>query len=226
MTALLSARGLSAGYFGHPAVHDLELEIHPGEVVALMGPNGAGKTTTLRTLAGDLAPVAGEVFWKGDPVRSPLHRRAHQGLSFVTEERSVFMQMSVADNIRVGRCDQERVTSLFPELIPMLKRRAGSLSGGEQQMLTVGRALARDPSVLLCDELSLGLAPLVTQRLLAAVRQAADESGLGVLLVEQQVNQALKFVDRVYVMSHGKVVLSAPADEAASRMAELEEAYL
>jgi branched-chain amino acid transport system ATP-binding protein len=226
VSALLSARGLSAGYFGHPAVHDLQLEIHPGEVVALMGPNGAGKTTTLRTLAGDLAPVAGEVIWKGHPVHTPLHRRAREGLSFVTEERSVFMQMSVADNIRVGRCEVDRVTSLFPELIPMLRRRAGSLSGGEQQMLTVGRALARDPSVLLCDELSLGLAPLVTQRLFAAVRAAADERGLGVLVVEQQVTQVLKFVDRVCVMSRGQLVLSASAGEAAGRMADLKEVYL
>jgi branched-chain amino acid transport system ATP-binding protein len=226
MTDLLSTLDLSAGYFGHPAVHDLNIEIGPGEVVALLGSNGAGKTTTLRTLAGDLPPVSGNVLWKGEAVSAPLHQRARAGLSFVTEERSVFMQMSVADNIRLGRCQEEPVLALFPELRPMLGRLAGSLSGGEQQMLTLGRALAREPALLLCDELSLGLAPLVTQRLLGAVRAAADERGLGILLVEQQVKQALRFVDRVYVMRRGRIVLSASAEEAVKRLAELEDVYL
>jgi branched-chain amino acid transport system ATP-binding protein len=223
--ALLSTRGLSAGYLGHAAVHDLDIEVRSGEVVALMGPNGAGKTTTLRTLAGDLAPVSGDVLWAGESIDTGLHQRARSGLSFVTEERSVFMRLSVAENIRIGRCDVEAVMDLFPELRPMLGRPAGSLSGGEQQMLTLGRALARHPKVLLADELSLGLAPLLVKRLLGAVRAAAD-NGLAAIIVEQQVNHALRYADRAYVMRRGEVVLAGPADEVASRMDDLADLYL
>jgi branched-chain amino acid transport system ATP-binding protein len=226
MTALLSTKSLCAGYYGHAAVRDLEIEVRPGEVVALMGANGAGKTTTLRTLAGDLPPVSGQVLWDGKPVSDPLHRRARRGLGFVTEERSVFMEMSVADNIRLGNCDRAEVLRLFPELESMLRRRAGSLSGGEQQMLTLGRALARHPSLLLCDELSLGLSPMAVTRLLTAVRAAADEQNLSAILVEQQVSQVLKVADRVYVLQRGQIVLDASADGVRDRLPELERLYL
>lgn len=226
MSAALAAQALDAGYNGHPVVHGLDLEVLPGQVVALLGPNGAGKTTTMLTLAGDLAALGGEVRLHGEPVRSPLHRRAKQGLALVTEERSVFMQLSVADNLRLGRCSRKLALSLFPELEPLLRRRAGLLSGGEQQMLTLARALAREPKVLLADELSLGLAPLLVGRLLQAVRQAADERGVAVLLVEQHVKQVLRVADRAYVMQRGHVAVSGTADEVRERMADVEETYI
>jgi branched-chain amino acid transport system ATP-binding protein len=225
MTALLEAVDLSAGYNGQPVVRDLELEVQPGEIVALFGPNGAGKTTTLLTLAGELPTIAGEVRMDGQPAPSSLHRRARNGLSFVTEERSVFMEMTVDENLRVARVDKARALELFPELGPLMGRRAGLLSGGEQQMLTLGRALARRPRLLLVDELSLGLAPLIVRRLLDALRAAAD-TGVGVLLVEQHVDQALKQVDRVYVMERGLVILKGPKSEVADRVHEIEASYL
>jgi branched-chain amino acid transport system ATP-binding protein len=226
MTALLRAENVSAGYHGHPIVHDLSLEVKAGEVAVLLGPNGAGKTTTLLTLSGDLPALSGEVFLNGQSTKAPLYKRSRQGLSFVTEERSVFMRLSVAENLRVGRTDVGRALEIFPELKPLMRRRAGLLSGGEQQMLSLARALARQPKVLLIDELSLGLAPLVVIRLLDAVQKAAKDDGVGVLLVEQHVWQALRVSDQVYVMQRGKVVLSGPTSEVASRLADVEEAYL
>jgi branched-chain amino acid transport system ATP-binding protein len=222
---VLRAAGVSAGYKGHAFVHDLDFEVAPGEVVALFGPNGAGKTTTMLTLAGELAPLSGEVHFAGGPTRAPLHRRAAEGLSFVTEERSVFMKLTVAENLRVGRCDEARALEHFPELDPLLGRQAGKLSGGEQQMLTLARALTRDTKVLLIDELSLGLAPLIVERLLEAVRGAA-RSGIGVVLVEQHVEQALRHADRAYVMRRGRIILSGSCEEVSGRIRDLEESYL
>jgi branched-chain amino acid transport system ATP-binding protein len=220
---LLSARGMSAGYHKHPVVVDVDIEVRAGEVVALLGPNGAGKTTTLLALSGELPPLGGEVFFRGEPASAPLHRRARNGLGFVTEERSVFPELTAAENLKIGRGNEEIALALFPELEPLLKRRGGLLSGGEQQMLTLARALSREPVLLLADELSLGLAPLVVTRLLKAVRAAADERGVGVLLVEQHVKQALRVADRVLVMRGGRIVLSGKASEVEGR---LEEAYL
>jgi branched-chain amino acid transport system ATP-binding protein len=225
VSELLAATGVSAGYGGHPVVRDLNLAVHSGEVVALLGPNGAGKTTSLLTLAGDLQPLAGTVSFAGLDPRASLHRRARNGLSLVTEERSVIMRLSVDDNLRVGRCDARLAFELFPELRPLRKRVAGLLSGGEQQMLTLARALARKPKLLLADELSLGLAPLVVQRLLKAVRKAADEDGIGVLLVEQHVSQALRFADRAYVMTRGRITLHGTSAEVGAKLEEVEGSY-
>jgi branched-chain amino acid transport system ATP-binding protein len=222
MSALLETAGLSAGYHGHPVIHEIDIAIEAGEVVALVGANGAGKTTTLLALAGELDPLAGEVRLGGERASAPLHRRAKRGLAFVTEERSIFSSLSTEDNLRLGRGDVAGALELFPELKPLLKRRSGLLSGGEQQMLTLARALSRSPTLLLADELSLGLAPKVVQRLLLAVRAAADR-GVGVLLVEQHVKQALRVADRVYVMRRGRIVLSGPVAEVAP---QLEAAYL
>ncbi|SNQ46829.1 High-affinity branched-chain amino acid transport ATP-binding protein BraG [Frankia canadensis] len=225
MTALVEARKLCAGYQGVPVVRDLDLTVEPGEVVALLGPNGAGKTTTLLTLAGELRPISGDLLVDGEPSKAPLHKRAGGGLGFVPEERSIFMSQTTAENLRVGRCDVDRVLELFPELKPKLKTTAGLLSGGEQQMLSLGRALARGPRLLLADELSLGLAPLVVARLLAAVRAAAD-TGVGALLVEQHVRKVLEVADRVYVLRRGVVDFAGTATEAKARLSELEGSYL
>lgn len=226
MEMLIEAKSLSAGYMGQAVVREIDLQVRSGQVVTLLGPNGAGKTTTLLTLAGELAVLEGNVEFYGGPAPRGLHRRAGLGMGFVTEERSVFMELSVEENLRVGRCDVAEVLELFPELKVLMKRRAGLLSGGEQQMLTLGRALARKPKVLLIDELSLGLAPLVVTRLLNAVRTAADETGVGVLLIEQHVDQAMKIADHVYVMERGRIVLEGPTSEVAGRVHEIEASYL
>jgi branched-chain amino acid transport system ATP-binding protein len=222
---ILEARDLAAGYGPQPVVSGINLEVHPGEVVALLGPNGAGKTTTLLALSGELPPLAGEVLLDGSATKSPLFRRARNGLMFVTEEKSVFMGLSARDNLRVARVETEAALELFPELERRLSVRAGLLSGGEQQMLTLARALSRQPRVLMADELSMGLAPLVVKRLLDAVRAAADQ-GTAVLLVEQHVRKALKYADRVYVMRRGRIELTGTGAEMIGRTAEIEDQYL
>jgi branched-chain amino acid transport system ATP-binding protein len=222
---LLEARGLDAGYGSLAAVRNLDLEIRSGEIVALLGANGAGKTTTLLTLSGELAPLKGEVRWLGSSAETSLHRRAREGLALVTEEKSVFMGLTARENLRLGQGDPERGIQVFPELAEHLDRRAGLLSGGQQQMLTLARALAAEPKVLLADELSLGLAPIIVQRLLAAVKEAARQ-GVGVLLVEQHVRQALAVADRVYVLQLGRCVFHGDAVTAAAQIDQIEKAYL
>ena len=222
---LIEARGLDAGYRDTPVVRRIDIEVHRGEIVALLGPNGAGKSTTLLTLAGEIPAMSGSVRRNGLALEGGLHQRARQGMAFVPEERSVFMQLTAEENLRVGRTELGAVEALFPELGALRNRRAGLLSGGEQQMLTLARALARRPSLLLADELSLGLAPLVVERLLNAIRTAADD-GLGVLLVEQQVSRALQIADRVYVLRQGEIVFDGPPAVIAEDRRVLEDAYL
>jgi branched-chain amino acid transport system ATP-binding protein len=226
MTPLIEARAMSAGYGGQPVVHDFDLTVEPGEVVCLLGPNGAGKTTTLLAMSGELPLLGGEVLFDGEPTTAPLYRRARAGLAYVTEERSVFKSLSGFDNLRTGGVTPEDVLALFPELERCLGTRGGLLSGGEQQMLTVGRALARKPRLLLADELSLGLAPIIVDRLLQAVRTAATERGMAVLLVEQHARKALRYADRVYVMRRGRVEMALTAAEAGRRISEIENVYL
>ncbi|HZO37319.1 MAG TPA: ABC transporter ATP-binding protein [Solirubrobacteraceae bacterium] len=222
---LLEARGVSSGYGAVAIVRDLSIEVHRGEVVALLGANGAGKTTTLLTLAGEITPLGGEVLLNGAVTSSPLYKRARSGLAFVTEERSIFPKLTTRQNLAVGRADIDKATDLFPELEPLMSRRAGLLSGGEQQMLTLGRALARPTELLLADELSLGLAPMTVGRLLRAVRDAAD-AGIGALLVEQHVHRVLEIADRVYLLDHGEVQFAGTAGEARNNIEEIQATYL
>ena len=225
LSTVLEARNLVAGYRGTPVVRDLSLSVGSGEVVALLGPNGAGKTTSLMTLAGALPAISGLVLLNGQRTDDPPSRRARQGMACVTETRSVFMQMSTIDNLKVSRCDVARALDLFPELRPRLRVKVGLLSGGEQQMLALARVLTRGPKVLMADELSLGLAPMIVARLLRAVRDAADQ-GVGVLLVEQHVSKALEVADRAYVMSGGRLQISGTAEEVKGRMKEIEASYM
>lgn len=223
---LLETRMLKAGYLGREVVSGVNLTVRPGEVVALLGPNGAGKTTTLLTLAGQLAPVDGIVMFSNVPTFTPLYQRVRQGVGLVTEERLIFTKMSTRDNLRIGGGDVDRALALFPELEARLSVRAGMLSGGEQQMVALARALSREPRILLADELSLGLAPMIVDRLLGAVRKAADELGVGALIVEQHARKALKCSDRMYLMSRGQIRMEMTSAEALTRLDEIEEAYL
>ena len=203
----------------------VSLEVAGGGIVALLGANGAGKTTTLLSLAGELAPISGSVAVLGDARRRRLHQRARAGLGFLTEERCVFMQLTGWQNLRIGRGSAEKALAHFPELEPHLSKKVGLLSGGQQQMLALGRILAAEPKVLLADELSLGLAPLVVERLLSAVRRAADD-GVAVVLVEQHVRQALAIADHVHVMRRGRIVLSGPASELRDDAERIAATYL
>jgi ABC-type branched-subunit amino acid transport system ATPase component len=226
MSAILQATGLSVGYGQLPVVRDLDLEISPGEVVALLGPNGAGKTTTLLSLSGALPAAGGTVLWEGSPSKDALHKRVRKGLSLVTEDRSVIMSLTVKENLRLARVSLDRAVDLFPELKARVNVRAGNLSGGEQQMLSLARALARSPKVLLADELSMGLAPIIVQRLLTAVRTAATEHNVAALIVEQHVTEALRFADRAYVMVRGAVRISGTTSEIRGAATKMEAAYL
>lgn len=212
MSAILEARGLTVGYGTLAVARELNLSVEPGRVMLILGPNGAGKTTTLMTLAGALRPLTGEVRLAGDLVTSPLHRRVQQGLAFVPDERGAITRLTVDENLRLGPGDPVRAFELFPELRDHHKRRAGLLSGGQQKMLALALALSGRPKVLLADELSLGLAPRLVDRLLDVVRAAAGD-GVGVILVEQHAHQALDIADDVVLLAHGKVEMSGPVSE-------------
>lgn len=224
-TMLLTTSGLALGYGRIPVVRDLNIEVAAGEIVAILGANGAGKTTTILGVAGELSPLAGSLEVLGRTGPSPLHVRSREGLAYVPEERSITFGLSTLDNLRLGRGPVEKALEYAPELTPLLKRRAGLLSGGEQQILTLARALASEPRLLLADELSLGLAPKVVDRLLAAVKQAAAR-GVGVLLVEQHVRSALAVADRAYVLRRGEVVMEGTAADLISRSEEVQASYL
>jgi branched-chain amino acid transport system ATP-binding protein len=212
---VLDIEGLSAGYDSCAVVRDLTLHVEAGEVVALIGPNGAGKTTTMLTISGFVEVLAGRIDVLGFPAPSlrRAHRLAGRGVVHVPEDRGLFLQLTAAENLELGAAGRAGIATAvehFPELEPLLGRRAGLLSGGEQQMVALGRAIAARPRLVLIDELSFGLAPTIVERLLPAVRESAA-AGAGVLLVEQRTDLALASADRAYLLNHGDLVAQGPA---------------
>ena len=230
----LEVQALETGYGKAQVLFGVDLEVEAGELVALLGANGAGKTTLLRALSGLLRPWKGSVLLGGKDLRglSPA-RRARLGLGHVPEGRQLFPLMTVEENLRLGAAflapgrekeGYERVYALFPQLAELRRQLAGTLSGGEQQMLAIGRALMGFPRILLVDEPSLGLSPRLAEEVLLALKEVA-RGGVGVLLVEQNVALSLEVAERGYVLEHGRVVLEGPA-QALAQDPRVREAYL
>ena len=234
MSAILEIRDLEVSYGAIKALKGVSLSLSEGEIVTLIGANGAGKTTTLRAIMGLVPASGGEVRYDGEPTRSrPTHRLVREGLVLVPEGRIVFANLSVQENLEMGAYarrdrgiagDFEKVYALFPRLKERLKQTAGTLSGGEQQMLAIGRALMSKPRVLLLDEPSLGLAPIVVHAIFEAI-EAIHRAGVPVLLVEQNANAALRHSNRAYVLETGQVALEGSSAEVAANP-KVKEAYL
>jgi branched-chain amino acid transport system ATP-binding protein len=225
MKPLVKVEGLDAGYGKVSVVRDVDLEVGDGELVALLGPNGAGKTTTILTIAGELTPLGGTVRCLDLKNNASLYERTRAGLALVTDAHTVFTRMTVAENFRVFHTTADTVVEMFPELASHLDRRVALLSGGQQQMLALGLALSRQPALILADEISAGLAPIIVDRLFSVLRAAAD-AGVGVLLVEQYVHKALAIADRVYVMDRGRIAISGRAVDLQERVDEIQSSYL
>jgi branched-chain amino acid transport system ATP-binding protein len=211
-------------YYGHiHALQGISLTVEEGEVVTLIGSNGAGKTTTLRSIHGILPPRKGRIIFDGEEIQgTPAHELIGKGIAQSPEGRKIFRRMTVLENLEMGayhrsdssevRQDMERVFDLFPRLKERMKQEAGTMSGGEQQMLAIGRALMSRPRLLLLDEPSMGLAPVLVERIFETVREI-NQQGTTILLVEQNANVALEIATRGYVLETGEIVISASAEE-------------
>ena len=232
MNAVLTCSGVDAGYVpGRPVLRDVNISLGAGEVLALLGANGAGKTTLMLTIAGLRAPLAGSIELGGVPVRAGSPRAAVKaGLVLVPDDRSLFKGLTVTENLKLasrrGATAIEQIFEYFPDLKRRVKVTAGNLSGGEQQMLAIGRALMQDPKVLLVDELSMGLAPVIVETLLPVIRKVADDTGAACVLVEQHVMLALEIADTALVLAHGDVALQGEAKALAADESLIERAYL
>jgi len=232
---LLSVEKLCVSYGAIQALRGISLHVDEGEVVTLIGANGAGKSTTLRTISGMLPPRSGTIHYNGEPIhgKSP-HRIVQMGIVQVPEGRGIFANLTVEENLQIGafarkdyaaiRKDRERALDLLPRIRERLRQQAGTLSGGEQQMLAIARALLARPKLLMLDEPSLGLAPQVVQTVFQVIRQIAQE-GTTILLIEQNANMALKVADRAYVIEVGEIQMEGPASELAASD-EVRKAYL
>jgi len=221
---MLRVKNLTTGYDGVPVVFDVSLEINEAEFVAIVGSNGAGKTTILRTISGLLKPISGEIEFEGKQIHKlTAHEIVRLGIAHVPEGRHVFGKMSVRDNLLMGAYtlnDRAKVNKLLNEvfeLFPRLKERenqkAETLSGGEQQMLAIGRALMAEPKLVLVDEMSLGLMPMMVDKVLETLKQINKEKGVTILLVEQKVQEALEMADRGYVLQTGRIVAHGTGKE-------------
>jgi len=234
VSAILEVRDLSVAYGAIKALKGVSLTLAKDEIVTLIGANGAGKSTTLRAIMGLVPASGGEVRYQGEPTRSrPTHRLVREGLVLVPEGRIVFANLSVRENLEMGAysrrdrgiaSDYDKVYALFPRLRERLMQTAGTLSGGEQQMLAIGRAIMSKPRVLLLDEPSLGLAPIVVHAIFEAIEQI-HRDGTPVLLVEQNANAALRHSKRAYVLETGHVALEGTSAEVAANP-KVKEAYL
>ncbi|MEE4025806.1 ABC transporter ATP-binding protein [Gordonia sp. PKS22-38] len=226
---VLSFDKVTVGHFGVPAVRELSIDVHPGEILALLGPNGAGKTTTLLSAVGALPVMSGTITAMGTPIDSRVERNARRGVTLVPDNRGLFHRLSVTDNLRLARrkggTPIDVVYEYFPKLQTLRGRRCGNLSGGEQQMLALAKALLTRPSVLLIDELSMGLAPVLVQDLLPRLRAIADEQNMAVVLVEQHIDLALGIADSAVVLHHGRVALAGSARELRAGRDRVEAAY-
>lgn len=233
---MLKVEDLSVAYGGVQAVRGLSLEVRPGEIAALLGANGAGKSSTLMAIVGSVKPKSGRVIFEGrDITGTPPDRLVTQGISMIPEGARVFARQPVEQNLRLGAytvrdervCGErlERVYALFPRLKERRTQLAGTMSGGERQMLAIGRALMSGPRLLLIDEPSLGLSPLLVEQVFDALAALNRDDGLSVLLVEQNMAQALEVAARAYVMQSGRVALSGEAAELAASD-EVRKAYL
>ena len=225
---LLVVSDLQAGYGKKHVVFDVDLHLRPGEIVTIIGHNGAGKTTALKTIFGMLPALGGTVTYAGEDVtNSNCRHNALLGMSYIPAERFVFSDLSVLDNLRLGATHErsgderdrlrERVYEMFPLLSERSSQLAGTMSGGQQRMLSLGIALMSNPTLLLLDEPSLGLAPALVAEIFDNVRHLADEEGLTVLLVEQNVGQALRIADRAYVLRSGRMILEETAEQMRGR---------
>ena len=234
-TPLLDVKDLRVAYGKIEAVKGVSLCVEPGQVVTLIGGNGAGKTTTLRTISGLLHPVEGTVLFEGQPIEGvPAHRIVEMGIAHSPEGRRIFPRMSVAENLELGaftrpdgaevQQDKERVFELFPVLAERRSQAAGTLSGGEQQMLAMGRALMSRPRLMMLDEPSMGLSPIMMERIFSTVREL-KEQGVTILLVEQNAQAALGLADYGYVIETGRIVLAGSGQELAANE-EVRKAYL
>ncbi len=231
---ILEVRDLKVCYGAIEALKGVSLTLEPGEIVTLIGANGAGKSTTLRTIMGLVPPVAGEIRYKGASLlRTPTHQIVRDGMTLVPEGRAIFANLSVRENLALGAfvrrdrevgADMRKVFEIFPRLQERITQSAGTLSGGEQQMLAIGRALMSRPQVLLLDEPSLGLAPLLVHTIFESIEEV-NRRGTAVLLVEQNANAALKHSRRAYVLETGTVTLTGPSPEVAANP-KVKEAYL
>jgi branched-chain amino acid transport system ATP-binding protein len=232
---MLELRNLSSGYGAIEALKSINIRIESGEIVTLIGANGAGKSTTLRNITGLVSATSGDVLFEGRRLNGvPTHQITALGISMVPEGRAIFANLTVSENLDMGAYLQknktqnakelDRVFTLFPRLKERLKQLGGTLSGGEQQMLAIGRALMSRPRLLLLDEPSLGLAPLLVHTIFSAIDEINKE-GTTILLVEQNANAALKHSHRAYVLETGAVVMAGPSSELAADP-RVKEAYL